>query len=149
VRLQGGLAELATHLVTEIDGTMPRRMTSSANSLAVQWVIGRPDFSGGSQATARMATICSGGNLPGGPGRGSSPRTCSMARRKAAWLWVHSIRMSRSQALAQRRRQVLTCGRDSPTSVAISPLPCLAKAKRMMAARWRSCEEAVGALRIV
>ena len=72
-----------------------------------------------------------------------------MARRKAAWVSVHSIRMSRSQASAQRRRQVLTWRRDSPTSAAISSLPRFWKAKRMMAARWRSCDEAVGALRIV
>ena len=72
-----------------------------------------------------------------------------MARRKAAWLWVHSIRMSRSQASAQRRRQRLTCRRDSPTSVAISELARFSKAKRTMAARCRSCDEAVGALRIV
>src|SRR5579883_1264497 len=32
--------------------------------------MGRPDLPGGSQATARIWTICSGVNLPGGPGPG-------------------------------------------------------------------------------
>src|SRR5208337_2183286 len=89
--------------------------------------MGRPDFSGGSQATAKIWTICSGVNLPGGPDRGSSRRTCSMARRKAAWLSRHSMRMSRSQASAQRRRQRLTCRRDSPTWAAIWGLPLAVK----------------------
>ena len=53
--------------------------------------MGRPDFSGGSQATAKIWAICSGVNLPGAPGRGSSLRTFSTARRNAAWVWEHSI----------------------------------------------------------
>ena len=68
-----------------------------------------------------------------------------MARRKAAWLSRHSMRMSRSQASAQRRRQRLTCRRDSPTWAAIWGLPWRSKAKRMMAARCRSWDDAVGA----
>ena len=51
---------------------MPRWITSSVSSWAVQWVMGRPDFSGGSQATAKIWVTCSGVNLPGAPGRGSS-----------------------------------------------------------------------------
>ena len=61
---------------------------------AVQWVMGRPDFSGGSQATARIRVTCSGVNLPGAPGRGSSLRTASMARRKSARDSQHSMSMS-------------------------------------------------------
>ena len=84
---------------------MPRWITSSVSSWAVQWVIGRPDFSGGSQATARIWVTCSGVNLPGAPGRGSSLRTASMARRKSARDSQHSMSMSRFHASAQRRRQ--------------------------------------------
>lgn len=72
-----------------------------------------------------------------------------MARREAARVAVPSMRMSRSQASAQRRRQRLTCGRDRPTAAAIRRLPCFSKADSTMAARCRSCEEAVGASRIV
>src|SRR4051794_8014696 len=63
---------------------MPRWITSAVSSWTVQWVMGRPDFSGGSQATARIWVTCSGVNLAGAPGRGSSLRTASMARRKSA-----------------------------------------------------------------
>ena len=52
----------------EIDVTMPRLTTSSASSWAVQWVMGRPDFAGGSQATARIWVTCSGVNFPGARG---------------------------------------------------------------------------------
>ncbi len=73
-----------------------------------------------------------------------------MDRRGKAAVWVRTrIRVSRPQASAQRRRQMLTCRRDSPTTVAISSLLRFWKAERTMAARWRSCDEAVGALRIV
>jgi hypothetical protein len=44
---------------------------------------------------------------------------------------------------------MLTRRRDRPISVAISSLLRFRKAERMMVARWRSCDEAVGALRIV
>ena len=47
------------------------------------------------------------------------------------------MRMSRSQASAQRRRQRLTCRRDSLTWAAIWGLSWRSKAKRMMAARCR------------
>ena len=53
---------------------MPRLTTSSASSWPVQWVMGRPDLAGGSQATARIWVTCSGVNLPGAQGRGSSER---------------------------------------------------------------------------
>jgi hypothetical protein len=36
---------------------MPLFSTSSASSACVQWLIGLPDFEGGSQATATIATI--------------------------------------------------------------------------------------------
>src|SRR4051794_22805523 len=48
---------------------MPRAITSAVSSRTVQWVIGRPDFAGGSQATAKIRVTCSGVNLPGAPAR--------------------------------------------------------------------------------
>src|ERR1700682_5893595 len=57
--------------------------------------------------------------------------------------------MSRSQALAQRRRQRPTWRRDRPTWSAISGLLKPSKAQRMMEARCRNCDEAVGALETV
>ena len=102
---------------------MPRLTTSSASSWAVQWVMGRPDFSGGSQATARIWVTCSGVNLPGAPGRGSSREDLlrwPVAR--AAWVSRHSMSMRRSQALAQRRRQRPTWRRDRPTLSAMSAI---------------------------
>ena len=53
---------------------MPRLITSSVSSLTVQWVIGRPDFSGSSQATAKIWVTCSGVNLAGAPGRAFAHR---------------------------------------------------------------------------
>src|SRR5438874_2437541 len=40
---------------------MPRLVTSSAISRCVQWVMGRPDWLGASQAMATMAQTCSAG----------------------------------------------------------------------------------------
>lgn len=54
---------------------MPRFTASSASSRGVQCVTGRPDFSGGSLATARICAICSVVNLPPQPARGRSPST--------------------------------------------------------------------------
>ena len=48
-----------------MDTTIPRLTTSSVSSLTVQWVMGRPDFSGGSQARAKIWVTCSGVNLAG------------------------------------------------------------------------------------
>ena len=141
--LQRGLAQVAVDLDGEIDATMPRWITSSVSSWAVQWVIGRPDFSGGSQATAKIWVTCSGVNLPGAPGRGSSPRTASMARRKTARDSQHSMSMSRFHALAQRRRQRPTWRCVRPTRSAISSLSRPSKARTMIAARCRSREGAV------
>ena len=49
---------------------MPRLTTSSASSWAVQWVMGRPDFSGGSQATRQDLDDLLRGELAGGAGAG-------------------------------------------------------------------------------
>jgi hypothetical protein len=53
---------------------MPRLMASSANSRGVQWLIGRPERSGGSHASALSWHHCSALTLAGVPGRGASWR---------------------------------------------------------------------------
>ena len=52
--------------------TKPRFTASRAKALWLQCVIGTPLPSGGSQARARMAQICSGVKVGGVPGRGAS-----------------------------------------------------------------------------
>ena len=74
--------------------TSPRLTASRANSLWLQWVIGRPLAEGGSQARATIAQICSAVNIAGAPERGAS------ASRSAT--------LSSSVAASQRRRQSRT-----------------------------------------
>lgn len=87
---------------------MPRLSTSSVSSRDVQCVTGRSEFSGGSQATARIDAICSAVNLPPQPARGKSPSTCPIASRRAGGFSVHSITTNCGKAFRQRRRQVPT-----------------------------------------
>src|SRR5262249_12732774 len=63
----------------EIELTMPRRLASAASSLGVQCVTGRPESSGGSQASARICVTCSAENFGTAPGRGASERTSTTA----------------------------------------------------------------------
>ena len=74
---------------------MPRFTASPASSRGVQCVAGRPDFSGGSQATAKIWAICSAVNLPPQPARGKSPSTCPIASRKAGGFSTHSTTVNR------------------------------------------------------
>jgi hypothetical protein len=87
---------------------MPRRIASSANSVGVQCVTGRPDCSGGSQAMAKRETICSGVNFGFVPARGSSESTSVTAARNSAALSQHSMTVNRSQCCCHRRRQTPT-----------------------------------------
>lgn len=77
--------------------TIPRLMTSSASSRDVQCVTGRPDLSGGSQATARINAIWSAVNVPPHPARGKSLNTSSMASRRAAGFSAHSMTVNCSK----------------------------------------------------
>ena len=85
---------------------MPRRMTSSVSSRDVQCVTGRLDFSGGSQATARICAICSAANVPPHPARGKSPSTSPMASRNAGGFSTHSMTVNWWKAFCHRRRQM-------------------------------------------
>jgi hypothetical protein len=57
---------------SEIVVTIPRLRASSASSRGVQWLMGRPDTSGASQATAMLWHHCSALKGAGAPGRGAS-----------------------------------------------------------------------------
>ncbi len=92
VRLEGGPLKKRPTWRTEIEGTIPRATTSSANSVGVQCVTGRPESAGGSQATARMRAIWSGANVPGHPDLGWSLRMSSMAVSRADRPSAHSMR---------------------------------------------------------
>ena len=126
---------------------MPRLMTSLPSSLGVQCVTGRPLFSGGSHATARIAATCSAVNLPGQPGRGKSLNTSPMAARKPARPSMHSISTNLSKALAQRRRHMATVWRSHSKSSAMSSLFHRSKPSKIISARcanpcghWRDRE---------
>jgi hypothetical protein len=64
----------------EICSTMPRFIASSATSRPVQCVIGRPDFSGLSQAICWIWHFWSGVIRAGAPGRGKSSSLSSMLK---------------------------------------------------------------------
>ena len=81
--------------------TMRRWITSSAISRWVQWVMGRPDWLGASQAMATMAQTCSAVIFDGLPERGASRRRSSIPS-SAKGIGCKSI---------QRSRQVRTVSR--------------------------------------
>jgi len=118
--------------------TMPRVTTSSANSWAVQWVIGRPT-SRGARRRRRIWVTCSGVNLPGAPGRGSSLRTPRW--RGGAWRGLGALEVDQaSEARAQRRARIPTALRQADRLGDLS-LRCPSKASKMMAARCRAARE--------
>jgi len=120
---------------------MPRLITSSASSLGVQCVTGRPHCSGGSQATTRICVICSGVKVGVTPGRGSSDNVSITAARNSARDSQHSMTVNRSHTCCHRRRHRPTWCRPRPTSAAISSLLQPSKAKRMIRARCATpCE---------
>lgn len=63
--------------------SMPRLTASRASSLWLQRLSGSSLFSGGLQASATIAQTCSGVNVAGAPGRGSSARRATTAA--SAW----------------------------------------------------------------
>ena len=100
--------------------TMFRLTASSASSVGVQCVTGRPDASGGSQEMATISQICSAVKVAGVPLRGSSESTSSISRRNSLSVILPSATASRSADSAHRLRQrrgVWTC---TPKSSAIS-----------------------------
>ena len=84
---------------------MLRLTTSSANSLGVQCVTGRPLASGSSQATAKICVTCSAVNLPGEPLRGRLLSSSVMALGSADGFSQHSTKIKRWNASAHGRCQ--------------------------------------------
>ena len=76
--------------------TMLRCITSSASSLGVQWVTGRPLSSGTSQATPMICVSCSAVNVEGVPGRSWSANSADNS-------WVRSFSLTPSCSTAARR----------------------------------------------
>src|SRR6266851_6050839 len=141
----------------EMRGTMPRWTASAANSAGVQWVTGRPDVAGGSQASASSWQICSALKAGGAPARGASFNSAMMSLvRVASSLPSASAAAKRGPAASQRARQTCTVSRARPSRRASCSLfpPSLAariiatrrtsrwglvarRAKRSRSARWR------------
>ena len=111
VRLEIGLIlkKRATWRV-EMVPTMPRLRASSASSRGVQWLIGRPDASGGSQARAMIWHHCSALKVAGAPGRGASWRRSGTAQPGRVSQWRR-----------QRRTVVRVVPRRRATSGAVRP----------------------------
>jgi hypothetical protein len=119
-------------------GTMPRLITASASSLGVQWLTGRLEAWGTSQATATIWQNCSEVNVAGRPRRGSSRNTGWRRRRKVSSSAYASAAASCGAAWAQRLRQSRTVG--SLTCRASARCRVLAPSAlcQMIVARWTS-----------
>ena len=75
MRLQIGFLEIAADLALRNRGNDSSPNDFPVNSRCVQRLMGRPDFSGGSQATANTCVTCSAVKVPGCH-RGASLSTC-------------------------------------------------------------------------
>ena len=104
----------------EILSMMPLRTASRATSPGVQWLIGRRDDSGSSQAMAMISRICSGLISGGRPLRGASDRISPIRRCTAESGSSSSTARSRSWDSHHRRRHFRTIGRvtDSRSTMA-------------------------------
>jgi len=114
---------------------MFRLTASSASSVGVQCVIGRPDSSGGSHDMATIWQICSAVKVAGVPLRGWSESTSSINRRNSFSVILPSATASLSVDSVHRLRQrrgVWTC---TPKSSAIAWLRNLLSAIRMILLR--------------
>jgi len=108
---------------------MPRFITSSAISRLVQWLMGRPESSGCSQAMASILHRWSVVILGGAPGRGKSSRRSSTLKSFRAMGWRINHRW-------RQRRAVLTL---IPSSLAICELFLPSAAAKMIRARRAIC----------
>ena len=126
---------------------MPRLTISSAISRLVQWVMGRPDWLGASQAMAAMAQICSGvirGRLPE---RGASRRRSSKLNsdkeidRKSIQRSRQSLTVSRLTCRARAMAKLLRPSAASKMRWARRAICCGVECLRMRrckASRWSS-----------
>lgn len=108
---------------------MPRFLISSAISRPVQWLIGRPESSGSSQAIAMIWHTWSAVIRAGAPGRGMSSKRSSMPSSLIGT-------GCRSNHLSRQRRAVCT---SIPSSPAISALFFPLAAANTMRARNAIC----------
>jgi hypothetical protein len=109
----------------EMLATSPRLTASRASSFWLQWVIGRPQAAGGSQARATIAQTCSAVKTAGAPERGASASRLVM--------------LSSPWTASQRRRQRRTVLASTLTMRAVSRTPFPSAASRMIQARKASC----------
>lgn len=110
---------------------MPRRTASSARSEHVQCVKGSPVSSGFSQASARMAAICSGLKVGGRPDATLPRSTVWMAAARALGSSKHAFQPAR--ASSQRERTSRATFGCAPTASAASGLvrpSAMARTKR-------------------
>ena len=117
---------------------MPRLIASSASSWGVQWLTGRPEASGSSQARATICTICSEVNTVGAPERGSSAKACSISPARALSSPLASAASSAGAASSQRPRQYRTVFRLLSRPYATCSLLLLTLASRSILARLTS-----------
>ena len=108
---------------------MPRFMISSASSRPVQWLMGRSESAGCSQAIASILHRWSAVICGGAPGRGKSSKRSSMLRSARAMGWSINHRW-------RQRRAVLTL---MPSSLAICELFLPAAAAKTIRARSAIC----------
>src|SRR5207247_5314350 len=109
----------------EICGMMPRRITSSAISRWLHWLIGRSLSSGRSHVSATTAQICSGVYVGGFPERGASASLSATGCPSGAW--------------RQRSHQYRTVFGHTLSSRALARTPFPSATSRIMRARRANC----------
>src|ERR687886_414533 len=114
---------------SEIFGTMPRLITSSAISRPVHWEIGRPASLGASQARATIWQRCCAVIWMGRPARGTSLRRSSKERSASGM----------GAKASQRMRQRRTVSKSRVRGRALWGLLAPSAAAWMMRARRESC----------
>ena len=113
----------------EIVSTIFRAIISSASSRPVHWLIGRPDVSGSSQASASSWHRWSAVIRAGPPGRGRSSNRSS-ALNSSSGIGSNKTHLS---------RHCLTVRRCTPTSRAIAAFSFPSAANRIIFARLAIC----------
>ncbi len=122
--------------LTEIDGTMPCRIASMANSFGVQCVTGTPRSFGALHASATTCVNCSAENFGGTPLRCSSAIAAnSTASNSSSGTSGIDAAASFSAAAANRRRHRLTRCASTPNLAASSTLRMPSAAQRTICTR--------------
>lgn len=125
--------------LTEIDGTMPCRIASRANSFGVQCVTGTPRSFGALQASATICVNCSAENVGGTPLLSSSASTSnSNASNSSSDTSGIVAAVSLSAAAANRRRHRFTRCASTPRVAAWSTLRLPAADPRTICTRSAS-----------